>query len=311
MHTHRYATIPASGPILHYLDRIGVGVSYGRIAMLPVNLIKPLPRHHLKALGSDDAHAAATLPQRRVVTGEHARMAVEEIWQGVASGCELTWDFIGLIVVASLIAGLGLATNNTVMIVASMLLRYKALGAAVLLCTAKQPLTQRHHPFHHHHQHSPLMSPILGFTLGTVMRDWAMVRIGLRAEFGGLFATLLVGLVLGALFAPFSPSFDWPTAEMESRGETLSLIIGLAFAVPSGVGVALSVTGSGGANSLVGVAIAASLLPPVVNTGMCISFALVGPRWINKDLTAKTFLDLGLVSFCLFLLNVVYVLCFG
>ena len=33
---------------------------------------------------------------------------------------------------------------------------------------------------------------------------------------------------------------------------------------------------SGGTNALVGVAISASLLPPVVNSGMCVSFALLG-----------------------------------
>ena len=46
----------------------------------------------------------------------------------------------------------------------------------------------------------------------------------------------------------------------------------------SPTGVALSVT-SGGGNSLVGVAIAASLLPPVVNTGVCLAFAAVVAVW--------------------------------
>lgn len=226
MRVHSYATARASGPILHHLDRIGVGVTFGRVALLAANLIKPLPRGRAKALDADSASALAVGMPKPGVRGKHARIAVEEIWQSVSAGCEITWDYIGLIMVASAIAGLGLATNNTVMIVASMLL-------------------------------SPLMNPILGFTLGAVMRDNYLVRVGIRAELGGLIATIFVGLCVGILFSPWSDQFSWPTNEMSSRGEPTSLLIGLAFAVPSGVGVALSATGSGGTNSLVGVAIAA------------------------------------------------------
>ena len=48
------------------------------------------------------------------------------------------------------------------------------------------------------------------------------------------------------------------------RGLARSLWVGVLIALPSGAGVALSVLG-GNAGSLVGVAISASLLPPIVN----------------------------------------------
>ena len=54
---------------------------------------------------------------------------------------------------------------------------------------------------------------------------------------------------------------------MESRGVPSGLLMGLAIAFPSGIGVALSISGANGA-SMVGVAISASLLPPAVNAGM-------------------------------------------
>lgn len=41
----------------------------------------------------------------------------------------------------------------------------------------------------------------------------------------------------------------------------------------------------GGVNSLVGVAIAASLLPPVVNVGMCLAFGLVGSDGVHEPST--------------------------
>lgn len=59
----------------------------------------------------------------------------------------------------------------------------------------------------------------------------------------------------------------WPTPQMESRGMPWNLLIGVAIASPSGVGAALSISGSNMAG-VVGVAISASLLPPAVNCGL-------------------------------------------
>ncbi len=51
---------------------------------------------------------------------------------------------------------------------------------------------------------------------------------------------------------------------MFDRGLLRGLGVGVAIALPSGAGVALSILG-GNTGSLVGVAISASLLPPAVN----------------------------------------------
>ena len=51
-------------------------------------------------------------------------------------------------------------------------------------------------------------------------------------------------------------------------------------------------------------AIAASLLPPIINSGMCLGFALAGaPRFPNYH--QRDFLVISGYSLCLFLLNVV------
>mmetsp|Transcript_12980 Transcript_12980/g.40985 ORF Transcript_12980/g.40985 Transcript_12980/m.40985 type:complete len:90 (-) Transcript_12980:131-400(-) len=82
-------------------------------------------------------------------------------WE-ISDACGLSFDFVAFIVVASLVAGLGLATNNTVMIVASMLV-------------------------------SPLMSPILAFTFGTAVRDLALIKRGVYVEIVGVIVTFMVG----------------------------------------------------------------------------------------------------------------------
>lgn len=103
-----------------------------------------------------------------------------------------------------------------------------------------------------------------------------------------------------------------------------NFVVGIAFAMVSGLVVGNGVI-RGGVNNLVGVAISASLLPPVVNAGMCISFALVGPAFYPtfEDATSQRFLleaswagdsdyiidpsslvKTGLISFALYCMNV-------
>ena len=71
-------------------------------------------------------------------------------------------------------------------------------------------------------------------------------------------------------------NISWPyvleSVQIRSRGSVSSLISGTFIAIPSGFAVVLAVCG-GGINALVGVAIAAALLPPVVNAGLCFALA--------------------------------------
>lgn len=69
---------------------------------------------------------------------------------------------------------------------------------------------------------------------------------------------------------------------MYGRGDPDNLIVGVAIAVPSGIGVALSIL-SNNANSLVGVAISASLLPPAINSGMLWAYAAFAPSFTTKE----------------------------
>jgi len=76
----------------------------------------------------------------------------------------------------------------------------------------------------------------------------------------------------------------WPpmTDEMVGRGDYYNFFVGIVFALASGIVVGNGAS-SGGTNALVGVAISASLLPPVVNSGMCVSYAVVGVLWQPAD----------------------------
>ena len=158
---------------------------------------------------------------------------VENVVQQTKAQAIFSFDFLALCVVASMLAAIGLATDSAVVVVASMLV-------------------------------SPIMGPILAVTFGSVVHDWKLVKVGVLSELLSLLICVCCGFIVGLCFSPYGPFFGWPTGEMAGRGTNSGLIVGLAIALPSGIGVALSVLGNN-TSSLVGVAISASLLPPAVN----------------------------------------------
>jgi hypothetical protein len=69
---------------------------------------------------------------------------------------------------------------------------------------------------------------------------------------------------------------DWPMQEMSSRGGKKSILVGVIIGSVSGAAVTLSVL-SENSSSLVGVAISAALLPPMVNAGLSWGVAALLP----------------------------------
>lgn len=98
---------------------------------------------------------------------------------------------------------------------------------------------------------------------------------------------------------------------MKTRGLTYGLLVGLAIAVPSGMGVALSILGDN-TSSLVGVAISASLLPPAVNCGLAFAYAAFGFQSdrgaVDDDtgdfVTSAAYVDMGGISLALTIVNI-------
>lgn len=95
-----------------------------------------------------------------------ARLMVHQVVASIRASSAISFDFVLLICLASMLAAFGLLENSTVIIVASMLV-------------------------------SPLMNPILGFVFGLSVRDHSLWRRGLRNEIIGLIICLTCGFILG------------------------------------------------------------------------------------------------------------------
>ncbi|XP_073824002.1 uncharacterized protein [Musca autumnalis] len=226
-----------------------------------------------------------------------SKLTVKQVVDGVRAGGSLSFDYLLLIVTADSLAALGLVENNAPNITAAMLV-------------------------------SPLMGPVMSITFGTIIADRELIRVGFISLALGMFISCLFGfifgLILGTTEMPWG-SGDWPTEEMRGRGNVRSLWMGVLWALTSGTGVAVALL-QGSAGPLIGVAISASLLPPVVNCGLfwalaCIWLIYPGTRiphikgeamnetstypFLYTDYLPTEFLINGIVSCLLTVINVI------
>ncbi|KAK2164150.1 hypothetical protein LSH36_68g09013 [Paralvinella palmiformis] len=233
--------------VLRHLTKLGIGRIQGTsISLFPANYHESQCAAAVKA--KKDLLAAEK--KNKFLKSINSRLVVAQVVQSVHSSSVLTFDFVMFVVLASMIAAVGLAENSSVILVASMLV-------------------------------SPIMGPILAGTFGLVIFHRNLCKLGIKNELISLSICIISGFLFGLLMGAvnyngnnWGSTDEWPTSEMKNRGLLRGLWVGVLIAVPSGAGVALSIL-SGNMGSLVGVAISASLLPPAVNAGMLWAYSLV------------------------------------
>ncbi|XP_077869425.1 uncharacterized protein LOC144360731 [Saccoglossus kowalevskii] len=228
---------------LNILTEVGIGKqSATSISVIPTSIYFPLDnQQETYSQDQDDDQSESTTGRSKFVKSIKSRLTVAQVVETVRNAGNLTFDYVLLIILASIIAAIGLSENSSVILVASMLI-------------------------------SPLMGPILAGTFGAVIAH-KLRNQGVKTELIGLIICIIIGFVYGLLLGSWGDQLGWPTKEMASRGELRSLLVGMFIALPSGAAVAISILG-GNIGSLVGVAISASLLPPAVNAGILWAYSI-------------------------------------
>jgi uncharacterized hydrophobic protein (TIGR00271 family) len=139
-------------------------------------------------------------------------------------------NFFVLIVLSSIIATLGLLLNSAAVVIGAMLV-------------------------------APLMSPILGFSLGMVLADVRLVRLSIESMFKGVALALVLAVIIG-MVSPFKEL----TEQILMR--TQPTLIDLAVALASGMAGAYAASREEVSAALPGVAISAALMPPLSVAGL-------------------------------------------
>jgi len=188
------------------------------------------------------------------------------------SDSQFDFNYSTLLIIASVIAALGLGNNSGASVIASMLV-------------------------------SPLMGPVTAIAYGISIGDFKMVRMGLVTEVASLIICIIIGAIFAACMFQFSIASKWPVEEMESRGTITNFWVGIPIAFFSGLGVAVGLLDSQ-TNSLVGVAISASLLPPAVNAGMLWIISLNK----NSEEGEQPHVLSGVISLGLTIVNIIFII---
>lgn len=180
---------------------------------------------------------------------------------------QYNFNYSTMLLIASIIAAFGLGSGSEATIIASMLV-------------------------------SPLMGPVTAIAYGISIGDYKMVRMGLVTEITSLIFCILIGIIISTIMQNFPFLIEDPLPhpeQMLSRGSWQNFYCGIPIAFFSGLGVAVGLLDSQ-TNSLVGVAISASLLPPAVNAGML---------WVLGD---SRYGDDGLISISLTIMNIALII---
>ncbi|MEO1475777.1 MAG: TIGR00341 family protein [Pseudomonadota bacterium] len=175
----------------------------------------------------------ATLPKieesKRPQKKSSQKALREELLHDIEEGAVLDRDFLIMVFLSTVVAAVGLNSNSIAGVIGAMVI-------------------------------APLLGPILGFSMGAALGSMDLIkRSGL---------TLLAGIGL-ALVSAFALSFIMPldlsSRELISRAEVR--LDGLALSLAAGGAAALSLA-RGQGSTLVGVMVAAALLPPGAATGL-------------------------------------------
>ncbi|XP_055907745.1 uncharacterized protein LOC129942726 [Eupeodes corollae] len=233
---------------LHCLTELGIGTKLNSsVSVLPCSVSYDAisnPAYNNEEYSLDDSEDFSKW--NNFVDSIKSKLTVKQVVDGVRAGGCLTFDYLLLIVTADSLAALGLIENNASNIVAAMLV-------------------------------SPLMGPVMSITFGTIISDRELIKVGFISLSLGMFIScvfgFIFGLIVGTTEQPWG-SGDWPTEEMRGRGNVRSLWMALPWALTSGTGVAVALL-QGSTGPLIGVAISASLLPPVVNCGLFWALACI------------------------------------
>jgi uncharacterized hydrophobic protein (TIGR00271 family) len=164
------------------------------------------------------------------------RLNVEEqleLREVISASAQPGVNYFVLIVLSSIIATLGLLLDSAAVVIGAMLV-------------------------------APLMSPILGFSLGMVLGDVRLIRLSVGAIFKGVGLALILAVLLG-----FASPFKNLTGEI--IGRTQPNLLDLTVALASGMAGAYALARKEVSAALPGVAIAAALMPPLAVAGIGLS----------------------------------------
>ncbi len=159
------------------------------------------------------------------------RISREELYNDIVSGADISMNYLLMVFFSTIVASVGLLYNDIAVIVGAMVI-------------------------------APFLGPNLALSLSTVLGDGTLTLRAIKSSAAGISLSIIMGVILGYLW-PYNLDND----ELLRRTEVGFSSIFLALS--AGAAAVLSLT-KGVSTALVGVMVAAALLPPVAACGLMI-----------------------------------------
>ena len=205
--------------VLDLLEKHFTGAEGNRVVILPVEAT--LPRAESVETSTPEPSPSEEEPPHRI--------GREELYEDIKSGARLTWVYMAMVALSTVVAAVGLYYNSVAIIIGAMVI-------------------------------APLLGPNIALSLGTTLGDLSLLRHGLLTALAGIAAAMAISVVIGVLLQ-VNPA----TPEIASRS---AVGFGdIAVALASGSAGALAFT-TGVSAALIGVMVAVALLPPLVTSGL-------------------------------------------
>ncbi len=180
------------------------------------------------------------------------RLSGEELYVDIVDASRLTKVYVVLVALSSILAAIGILNNNVAVIIGAMVI-------------------------------APLLGPNIALSLATTLGDLSLARNALRTNFVGLIIAAAFSIIIG-----FFLHVDPHIPELASR--TTVGLEEVVLALVSGCAGALAFT-SGAPATLIGVAVAVAILPPLVCFGL-----LLGSGYTSLALGAMLLFLVNIIS---------------
>lgn len=205
-----------------------------RIILLPVEATMPRPESPKENKKDKQANQGKKwIKMRNILRGSVTR---EELLQDMEKGGRLTFDFVLLVFLSTIVAGIGLIQSDVAIIIGAMVI-------------------------------APLLGPNLALAFGAALGDKGLILNAIKTNIVGLGFTLLISALAGYFIAEASV-----TESEELLNRTNVSYASIALALAAGGAAVLSLT-TGVSSALVGVMVAVALMPPAVALGLTIGNA--------------------------------------
>lgn len=239
-----------------------------RIILLPVEAT--LPRLVEEEKKPEDNNPDTIKPKtvgkfkiKNILRGSVTR---EELHDDMEKGASLTVDFLLLVVLSSLVAGIGLIYSDVAVIIGAMVI-------------------------------APLLGPNLALAFGAALGDKPLILKAIKTNCIGIGLTLIICFVAGLFI-----SHDIVLQSTEMMNRTNVGFASIVLALASGAAAVLSLT-MGASSALVGVMVAVALMPPAVTLGVTLGNGQLGLAYGTFLLLATNIVCVNLSAQAIFRLK--------